>query len=395
MASGTTRPSGSQWVFFSAGGKRHTLRLGNVGLAARQEVERRIDRLTAQRGAGLPLDIDLRQWLASLDRRTHAMLARCGLTEARSDQTVQELFAWHAEHLTSHNKARGTLKVFQRVEANCLACWGADRLIVDLKPIDADALQAWMLARGKSGKPLASTTTSRRVAMARQVFDAAKSRGWLTANPFSHIRRRGESNPDRDEYVTWDDAERLIEAETTAEFRLLLALARMCGLRCPSELAPLPWSAVDWDLNIFNVEAPKTRSRGKPRRDIPIFRGLAPYFREAFDAAPERSDLMFPNFQGSSTAITNRLERLCRKCRIAMWPKPWMNMRASAERDMLKGLPLDEAAAFLGHSPETALRHYSRVFKDLRAQAQGRALRLPDLTWEVKQKANTSHAFAE
>jgi hypothetical protein len=52
-----------------------------------------------------------------------------------------------------------------------------------------------------------------------------------------------------------------------------------------------------------------------------------------------------------------------------MWPKPFVNMRASCERDLLKRYPIDAVAAWMGHSPEIALRHYNRVAREREAQA--------------------------
>src|SRR6266849_6310224 len=44
----------------------------------------------------------------------------------------------------------------------------------------------------------------------------------------------------------------------SAEWRLIFALARFGGLRCPSEFVPLKWEHVDWARNRFWVTSPKT-----------------------------------------------------------------------------------------------------------------------------------------
>lgn len=387
MASGTTRPNGHEWVFFAYGGKRHTLRFGPIGKAARKEIQRRVTRLVGTRKAGLQLDPELRSWINSLDAAPYKVLANACLVESRVTLTVRQLFAWHRKLLIDNQSAPATVEAFERVEENCIRCWGADRRIEALTPSDGDSLKAWMLARGNvNGSPLAVATASRRISMARQVLRAAVDRKWLPDNPLSHLKRRGERNPERDEYIPWDDIVRIIHMEKTAEFRLLLALVRVCGLRCPSETSILTWEAFDWRLNIFQVKAPKTR-RHKPLRDIPIFAQLKTYLADA-RTAQYPGGLVFPTLPSTSASLTDRLEGLCRKARIVLWPKPFVNMRASAERDMLRTLPIDQVTAYLGHSPTTALEHYSRVAKDLRATAEGRALHLPDLHWDVKQNAN-------
>lgn len=389
MASGTTRPGGDQWVFFTYAGKRHTLRLGPIGQRARQEIEGRVERLIATKAAGLPQDSDIRTWLAALGKRPHGLLSRLGLAQERVDHTVTGLFTWHRKHLHGRGRKDKTLAVFDRVEANCLSAWGGARRIAEITNADADNLERWLLAKGNRGKkPLATTTTSRRLAMAKQVFKAAVERGWVASNPFAHIKRRGEVNTDRDEYVPWQTIERLLDVETTAEFRLLLVLARVCGVRCPSEVQPLLWSSIDRDLGLIVVESPKTEIHDRPRRDIPLFRTVEPYVQEAFDAYPTLPLKLFPSFQGSATAITNRLARVCRKAKVLLWAKPWNNLRASALTDMCKAYPIHEAATYLGHKPETALRHYNRVAKELRARAEGQVFSPPDLTWEPKRAHN-------
>ena len=78
----------------------------------------------------------------------------------------------------------------------------------------------------------------------------------------------------------------------------------------------------------------------------------------------------------TGAAITGKIHRLCHQIGVETWPKMFVNLRASCERDLFKaGHAIDEIAAWLGHSPEMALRHYSRVVKEQKARAAGRALR--------------------
>jgi site-specific recombinase XerD len=394
MASGTKRPNGCQWVFFRHNGKRDTLRLGDqITTAQRKDVERRLQRLIDTVKAGLPVDVDLRQWLAGLADKPHAVLAKHGLAAPRQNYTVAGIFAWHRKLLQEEQTAEATLKLFDRVEDNCVSYWGADRRIGDLAPTDCDKLRAWMLAAGNetTGEALARSTTSRRMAMVRQVLHAAKQRGFIASNPCEHIKRRGERNAERDAYVPWDLVKRLIQHEKRAEFRLLLAMVRICGLRCPSETAILPWAAFDFQLGLFQVRAPKTRNH-KPLRDVPIFAELAPYIAD-LRTATLPGEFVFPNLNIASSSLTDRLESLCRKAKVPLWDKPWVNLRASAERDMLQVMPIDKVTAFLGHSPMTALAHYNRVAKDLRASASS-ALHAPDYAYGVKRNVKRSYARA-
>src|SRR5581483_10043412 len=71
-------------------------------------------------------------------------------------------------------------------------------------------------------------------------------------------------------------------AKTSSEWRLLFALSRFGGLRCPSEHLALTWQDVDGERSRFRVDSPKTGIRW-----VPIFRENRPYLEEAFELAPE------------------------------------------------------------------------------------------------------------
>jgi len=72
------------------------------------------------------------------------------------------------------------------------------------------------------------------------------------------------------------------------EWRLIIALGRHGGLRVPSEIFALKWSAVDFERGRFTIRSPKTEHFvGKSFRVCPIFPELRPYFEEAFVASSD------------------------------------------------------------------------------------------------------------
>jgi integrase len=81
-------------------------------------------------------------------------------------------------------------------------------------------------------------------------------------------------------------AERLLAACPDGQWRLIVALSRYGGLRCPSETLALTWGDVDWDRGRIRVPSSKTeRYKGKAFREIPLFPELRQHLEEAFDAA--------------------------------------------------------------------------------------------------------------
>ena len=69
-----------------------------------------------------------------------------------------------------------------------------------------------------------------------------------------------------------------------SQWRLIFALSRYGGLRCPSEHLGLPWGDVDLDAGRMLVRSPKTeRHEGKAERVVPIFPELRPYLQAVRD----------------------------------------------------------------------------------------------------------------
>jgi integrase len=69
-------------------------------------------------------------------------------------------------------------------------------------------------------------------------------------------------------------------------------LARIGGLRCPSELRRLQWKDVDWSANRFLVHSPKTeRHAGRGERLVPLFPELRKELVQHF--SPD-SEFVFP-----------------------------------------------------------------------------------------------------
>src|SRR5262249_8913883 len=102
-------------------------------------------------------------------------------------------------------------------------------------------------------------------------------------------------------HVARDVIFRVIDAAPDAEWRLLIALSRFGGLRCPSEHLSLRWQAVDWERNRFRVDSPKTGERW-----IPIFPELRPYLEECFELAEEGAVHVITRYRDSNANLRRR-----------------------------------------------------------------------------------------
>jgi integrase len=370
MASLVQRPNRHHWICFGYLKKRHTIRLGTVDRRTAEEVKRNVERLITTRKYSVQIDPDLEAWTLTVDDRCHRVLMNAGLVGPKPMGTIKRLATQYIGSLHDQGALHSTVINVEVVCNNLRKYFGDDRELRAVTASHAELFRVWLKTKGSSsGGPLAPTTVSRQCRRARTIFGFAARHSAIRVNPFSDMKRWVETNPSRDMYVTTELVKKLLGATNNVELRLLLALVRYCGLRSPSEVTSLEWAAVHPNEGTLTVRSPKTaRFEGQASREVPIFPEVVPFLQNVWDAELDDS-LIFPNMQGTRTAIANGLARLCRRVQVLMWPKPFVNMRASCERDLLKRYPIDAVAAWMGHSPEIALRHYNRVAREREAQA--------------------------
>ncbi|MGB8853740.1 MAG: hypothetical protein WCC69_09260 [Pirellulales bacterium] len=102
---------------------------------------------------------------------------------------------------------------------------------------------------------------------------------------------------------------------------------------------------------------------------MPLFPELEAELREAFEAAPD----------GATYAIGTRLRekalqprgwracslrpqfiRLIKRAGLKPWPRPFHNLWASRETELMHKHPIHVVTAWLGNSPQIAMKHYCR-----------------------------------
>lgn len=366
MASITTRSNKTFVLQFFQGGKRRTL---NFPAGVRRgEVEifkHHIEHILLKDEYGAPWNGATEEWVASLGQAMRARLASLGLPVTLPPATVDELGGWTLEYLKKKGRKDSTIRNVELSRRNLKEFFG-DRRLGTLTVGDAEDFRLHLLSTG-----LAKSTVSRRCRRARQIFERAVTEGWMRRNPFAEMGDWDETNPAREVYIPPQDVLDLI-AKAKPEFGLLLAMVRFAGLRCPSELKPMQSSQIG--DGVLTVLSPKTERlpEGASRR-VPIS-----YEVEQALALWRPQGLVFPGYQGTRTAIANALERLCRRAGVAMWPKPYQNMRASFENDLwATGFSIDLVSGWMGHSAAVALKHYRRHRNGQDVDAAAQVLRKP------------------
>lgn len=120
------------------------------------------------------------------------------------------------------------------------------------------------------GSHYAQNTIHKMLKTPRQVFTYAVDNKMMEENILAGVKVGETIDEDRVVEISEELASQMIDQANT-EYKMVIALARWGGLRCPSELSELKWADFDWGNGKFLVRSPKTEHQGKAQRLVPIF----------------------------------------------------------------------------------------------------------------------------
>jgi len=373
VASVASSPDGRRRIIFTdpRGGKRKTLRLGLVAGRDAESVRVHVERLVAAALTQGPPPDETSRWIAALPDLLRKRLEAVGLITPVTREAGPMLKTFLDGYLAGRTDLQESSRVSLTQACGYLVdFFGADKPLRDIRPGDADE---WAISLADRG--LADATIRRRSGQAKQVFKNAVRKGLLAVSPFSDLKSANVANPARQAYIPRDVAQKVLDACPDAEWRLIFALCRFAGLRCPSEIVPLRWQDVLWDKNRMIVHSPKTACHpGQETRQVPLFPEVAAALREAFDAAEPGSEFCIMRYRKGNGNLSTQLRRILWKAGVDPWPRLFQNLRASCDTDLAARFPAHVCARWLGHTPQIAAKHYLQVRdSDFEAAAGERA----------------------
>lgn len=281
--------------------------------------------------------------------RFHLKLERAGLAEPRVKEpeeetpkgmTLGELWAWYvADH--GRGKKPNTITTWEASGQHAMAYFGKDKPICEITRGAVQSYRNHLANSPRSAKnktPLAKSTIGKSLGVAQQVFAQAVENEWIPKNPFDRLKGLSvRADKSKQHFVTPEDAAKLLESAPNAQWRLIIALSRYGGLRCPSEHLALKWSDILWDQNKIRVPSPKTaHHEGHGERVVPLFPELRPYLEDAHEMAPEGTEFVVsktgPNWRTG-------LQRIINRAGLTPWRKPFTNLRASRATELEERFP--------------------------------------------------------
>ena len=166
----------------------------------------------------------------------------------------------------------------------------------------------------------------------------------------------------------------MLAACPDAQWRLLFALSRYGGLRCPSEHLSLTWDDIDWDAGKIRVPSPKTKHHeGGDCRYIPIFPELKPHLDEVYDQAEDGATFVITRYRQTNVSLRTQLLRIIKRAGLKPWAKLFQNLRSTRETELCETFPLHVVTAWIGNTASVAAKHYLQVTEDHFKAAQNPA----------------------
>lgn len=320
MASLSKDKSGNRTIQFVAGDrKRRSIRLGKMPQKDANTIKAKVESLNAAAISQTSWDVETAAWVGKLESLLYDKLAKVGLLPVRAAAEKSTLGVFLAAYIKGRSDVKGsTSSVYRHTQQCLLDYFGSSKPLGEVAAGDADDWHRWPATEDKQAdgtirrKRLGENTIRRRCGVARQFFRAALRKRLIAENPFGEMKGVSvRSNKARDYFIPREDATKVIDACPDAQWRLLFALSRFGGLRCPSEHLALRWIDIDWENKRMTVRSPKTEHHeGQDSRVIPIFPELRPYLddvgnspRMLFSRSTQRSGRRFTSSLATATPI--------------------------------------------------------------------------------------------
>ena len=345
----------------------------------------RIEAIVADKLADRAHDPEISRWLGELDEKMLSRLRAVGL--AVGIGTAQETLGAFLEKYFSALTGKPSTKTFYgHTRRNLEERFGTARPLRSIAAADADEWRAWL----QENQGLSQATIARRVIAARTIWRKAVRWKLVPDNPFTGIRGGHQCNDTRLVFVPSETIEKLISEAPDTEWKVIIALSRYGGLRCPSEHYALRWGDIEWEKGSIRVTCPKLAHYEKfAQRTIPLFPELRVHLLKLFSEAPEGTEYVISRHRLGCRNLRQQFERIIVRAGMTSWPRLFHNLRASRETELMREYDLTTVCRWIGNSPAIAAKHYA-MSTDLNADFQ-RAAGLQDLK-KAQQKAQQSAA---
>lgn len=301
-------------------------------------------------------------WIERIDSRLRDRLSELELiTERMGTCTLTDLYErWRNYPVDrKENTFLNNRTAFRHVQK-----YFADDQLAD-EVTEEDALRFKRFLASEKQSPATITGIFRKI---NGWYSLGIKLGMVTQNPFKAVKCAPMENESRQFYVRPEWYRKIIASCPDQNWRTLVCLARIGGLRVDSETSVLRWEDVDFANGLMTVRSPKTeRYAGKARRIIPLYPELRAELKRQRAITDDDGMVLPPNFRGKN--LRQQFFRIIFRAGLRPWEKLFNNLRASREMDLLEVFPAHVVSAWMGHSVVTERKHYVFARKEDYAKA--------------------------
>lgn len=340
--------------------RRQALRLGAVTKREAHEIKGHIERILETRRAGLTLEERSEKWIGRLPDRLRQRLIKTGVIEDSGRRVRSTLSGFIEDYLLARvDITAGTRGKLRNARDWLEEYFGADREMDTITAVEAGFFREWL---GSDGE-LAENSIRGICRKSRQFFRSAHGQRVIRENPFAGMKKLMDlpSPKARKFFISESLADEVLRACPDDEWRLIFALARYGGLRCPSELATFNWNDVDWKNDRVVIWETK-RKRHIESREIPLFPELRPFLETCFRAKDRDPIKVIKRVRCTKNNLRTQMGRILKRASIERWPKLFQNLRSTRETELVQqGHPVHVVCAWLGNTLKVANKHYFQI----------------------------------
>ena len=348
-------PNGRKRILYVDGdGNRQTIYLGKMNLGDARTVKAKIESILSAKAAGNSPDPQTAAWTAEIDETLAKKLAKKELISYRQRksatlETFIESYISRRVDVSPH-----TQRIWRQTKRILTENFGEDKSLAEITKGDAKDWRLSLVAKG-----LADATVRKHCGFAKHFFAQAVDHEYITSNPFAGLASSPVGNESRQYFVSREETAKVIDACPDAEWRLIVALSRYAGFRCPSEHLALRLDDIDWEHDRILVTSPKTaRHAGHESRVIPIFPELRPYLEAIFHTAEDGTEFFINRYRNAGANIRTQMTRIVKNAGLKPWPRIFHNLRSSRQTELEETFPSHVVCKWIGNSPQVARKHY-------------------------------------
>ena len=363
MASIAKDPNGRKRILFVNGdGERKAIRLGKMSLPDAREVKSKVEAILSANVSRRAFDNPTAAWVADIPDSLATKLARVDLLPRRDQRKPGTLESFVEAYIVrrTDDVSPNTPRIWRQTKRNLAAFFGADKPLAEITRGDATDWRLSLVSRD-----LADATVRKHCGFAKHFFAQAVNHELIRVNPFAKLVSSPVGNELRQFFVSRDATAKVLDEAADAEWRLIIALSRYGGLRCPSEHLALTLDDVDWEHGRVHITSPKTkRYAGHESRIIPLFPELRPYLEALFDAAPPGTKHFIMRYRDAGSNLRTHMTQLVKRAGIEPWPRIFHNLRSSRQTELEETFPSHVVCKWMGNSQQVARKHYLQTTEE-------------------------------